>query len=165
MLKPLSNGSALKLTSYSNFTLRVLMVAAARQPALTTIGDVADAFGISKAHLTRCVHQLGQWGYIETIRGNGGGFRLARNAESISVGDVVRRTEEGFDVVECFDAENTTCPLVARCRLRPALLRATEVFLTALDGFSLADITANGDDLLDTLALQPPAAICARAVA
>ncbi len=155
----------MKLTSFSNFSLRVLMVAAARQPALTTIGDVAVAFGVSKAHLTRCVHRLGQWGYIETIRGNGGGFRLARKAESISVGDVVRRTEEGFDVVECFDAENTTCPLVARCRLRPALLRATEVFLSVLDGVSLADITANGDDLLDTLALQPPAATCATAVA
>jgi Rrf2 family nitric oxide-sensitive transcriptional repressor len=150
------------LTSYSNFTLRVLMVAAARQPALTTIADVAGAFGISKAHLTRCVHQLGQWGYIETIRGNGGGFRLARVAESISVGEVIRRTEEGFDVVECFDPEETTCPLIARCRLRPAFLRATEVFLRALDGISLADISANGDDLLDALALQPPDSSCAR---
>ncbi|MGO8738491.1 RrF2 family transcriptional regulator [Rhodoblastus sp.] len=155
----------MKLTSYSNFTLRVLMVAAARQPALTTIGDVAGAFGISKSHLTRCVHQLGQWGYIETFRGNGGGFRLARDAGSILVGEVIRRTEEGFDVVECFDLEATTCPLVARCRLRPALLRATEVFLDALDGFTLADITANGDDLLDALALRPPAAACARALA
>ncbi|WP_298359486.1 Rrf2 family transcriptional regulator [Rhodoblastus sp.] len=153
----------MKLTSYSNFSLRVLMVAAARSPALTTIGDVAGAFGISKAHLTRCVHQLGQWGYIETIRGNGGGFRLARDAEAISVGEVIRHTEEGFDVVECFDVEATTCPLVARCRLRPALLRATEVFLNALDGFSLADITENGGELLDRLALQSPAATCERA--
>ncbi len=155
----------MKLTSFSNFTLRVLMVAAARRPALTTIGDVAVAFGISKAHLTRCVHLLGQWGYIETIRGNGGGFRLARDAASISVGEVIRRTEEGFEMVECFDVEATTCPFVARCRLRPALLRATEVFLNALDGFTLADITANGDDLLDMLALQPPAGACARAPA
>ncbi len=153
----------MKLTSYSNFSLRVLMAAAARRPALTTIGDVAGAFDISKAHLTRCVHQLGLWGYIETIRGNGGGFRLARDAETISVGEVIRHTEEGFDVVECFDMKATTCPLVARCRLRPALLRATEVFLNALDGFSLADITANGDDLLDRLALEPPPATCERA--
>lgn len=153
----------MKLTSFSNFSLRVLMVAAARRPALTTIGDVAAAFGISKAHLTRCVHQLGQWGYIETIRGNGGGFRLARDAGSISVGEVIRRTEEGFDMVECFDMEATACPFVARCRLRPALLRATEVFLQALDGFSLADIAANGEDLLEALALHPSPETCAGA--
>ncbi|MCI4677328.1 Rrf2 family transcriptional regulator [Rhodoblastus acidophilus] len=150
----------MKLTSYSNFTLRVLMVAAARQPELTTIGEIADAFQISKAHLTRCVHQLGQWGYIETVRGNGGGFRLARDATAISVGEVIRRTEEGFDVVECFDAETATCPLLPRCGLRPALLRATDVFLATLDGFTLAEIAANGEDLLDALALQRPAAAC-----
>ncbi|WP_298426112.1 Rrf2 family transcriptional regulator [Rhodoblastus sp.] len=148
----------MKLTSYSNFTLRVLMVAAARRPALTTIGEIAGAFDISRAHLTRCVHQLGQWGFIETFRGNKGGFRLARAPGDISVGEVVRRTEEGFDLVECFQPETATCPLLTRCKLRPAFLRATEIFLGTLDGVTLADLTANGDDLLDALALQPPVA-------
>jgi len=149
----------LKLTSYSNYTLRVLMVAAARYPSVTTIGEVAAAFEISKAHLTRCVHQLGQWGYIETIRGNRGGFRLARDAGAISVGEVIRRTEEGFAIVECFDAEAANCPLVARCQLRPALLRATDAFLGALDAFALADIAANGGELLDALRLRPGLAV------
>ena len=66
----------MKLTSYSNYTLRVLMIAAARGPELTTVRDVADGFGISKTHLVKCVHQLGARGYLETVRGNRGGFRL-----------------------------------------------------------------------------------------
>lgn len=147
----------MKLTSYSNYTLRVLMVAAARFPGLTTIGEVADGFGISKTHLVKCVHQLGAWGYLETVRGNKGGFRLARAAESIALGEIIRRTEDGFALVECFDPASNACPLVARCRLRPALLRATDAFLDTLDEFTLADISDNGEDILDVLHLARPA--------
>ena len=146
----------MKLTSYSNYTLRVLMVAAARFPALTTIGEVADGFGISKTHLVKCVHQLGAWGYLETIRGNRGGFRLSRPAESISLGEIIRQTEEGFAIVECFDATTNACPLIARCRLRPALQRATDAFLRTLDHVTLAEISDNGEELLATLDLSRP---------
>ena len=134
----------MRLTSYSNFTLRILMIAAARSPDLTTAQDVADAFEISKAHLVKCVHRLGLWGYIETVRGNGGGFRLTRPSASISLGEVIRRTEDGFSLLECFDPANDTCPLVRRCRLRPALMRSTEAFLAALDEMTLAEISDNG---------------------
>jgi Rrf2 family transcriptional regulator, nitric oxide-sensitive transcriptional repressor len=151
-----------KLTSYSNYTLRVLMVAAARSPALTTIGQVADGFDISKTHLVKCVHQLGAWGYLETIRGNGGGFRLSRPAGSITLGEIIRRTEEGFAVVECFDPATNACPLIDRCRLRPALQGATDAFLRTLDEVTLAEISDNGDDLLDALHLaRPDAQDCA----
>lgn len=145
----------MKLTSYSNFTMRVLMVAAVRSPALTTIREVATSFGISEAHLVKCVHQLGSWGYLETVRGNRGGFRLARPAQTITVGEVVRRTEDGFTVVECFDPTTNTCPLIGRCRLSAILRKATDAFLEVLDGMTLADITANGNDLLALLDLTP----------
>lgn len=146
----------MRLTSYSNFTLRILMIAAARHPALTTIQDVADAFSISKAHLVKCVHQLGLWGYLETVRGNGGGFRLVRSATSISLGEIIRRTEDGFAIAECFDDEaGGACPLTPRCRLRPALIKSTEAFLSVLDEMTLADISDNGGDLLDVLDLRP----------
>ncbi|WP_294538260.1 Rrf2 family transcriptional regulator [uncultured Rhodoblastus sp.] len=147
----------MKLTSYSNYTLRVLMIAAARFPALTTIGEVAEGFAIARTHLVKCVHRLGSWGYIETIRGNKGGFRLARAAHAISIGEIVRRTEEGFDLVECFHLETNSCPLIDRCRLRPALHSATEAFLDTLDGITLADISENGDDLLEVLHMERPA--------
>ena len=143
----------MRLTSYTNFTLRILMVAAARRPALTTIQEAAVGFGISKAHLVKCVHHLGVWGYLETVRGNGGGFRLARPPETISLGEVIRKTEDGFLLVECFDPRDNTCPLVDRCRLRPALERATEAFLSALDEMTLAEIIENGEDLLEVIDL------------
>lgn len=132
------------------------MVAAARFPGLTTIGDVADGFGISKTHLVKCVHQLGAWGYLETVRGNKGGFRLSRPAGSIVLGEIIRRTEDGFALVECFDPTTNSCPLVERCRLRPALLRATSAFLETLDELNLADISDNGDEMLDILHLSRP---------
>jgi Rrf2 family nitric oxide-sensitive transcriptional repressor len=145
-----------KLTSYSNYSIRVLMIAAARVPALTTIGELAAAFAISKPHLVKCVHQLGSWGYIETVRGHGGGFRLARPAHAISIGEIMRRTEDGFDLAECFREESNACPLIARCRLRPALQRATAAFLDTLDAITLAEVASNGDDLLKILELAAP---------
>ncbi|MGO4872197.1 MAG: RrF2 family transcriptional regulator [Roseiarcus sp.] len=146
----------MKLTSYSNYTLRVLMVAAARHPELTTVREVADGFGISKTHLVKCVHQLGAWGYLETVRGARGGFRLARPANLIGLGEVVRLTEEGFAIVECFDPATNTCPLIERCRLRVALRRATDAFLATLDSVTLADIAGNAEDILNIVRLARP---------
>ena len=146
----------MRLTSYSNFSLRTLMVAAMREPALSTVQEVAEAFGISRAHLVKCVHQLGQWGYLVNVRGNRGGFRLARPAAEITVGEVVRRTEEGFDLAECFEPTGTTCPLVGRCRLSVALERARDVFLAELDRLTIADVTANRREILDILRLDAP---------
>lgn len=152
----------MRLTSYSNFSLRTLMVAAMRSPRLSTVQEVADAFGISRAHLVKCVHQLGQWGYLENVRGNRGGFRLARPPEEISLGEIVRRTEEGFDLVECFDPATATCPLVGRCRLSVALRVARDVFLEELDRMTVADVTTNAGEILDILRLDGgPAFDCA----
>ena len=144
----------MRLTAYSNFSLRTLMVAAMRAPRLTTVQEVADAFGISRAHLVKCVHRLGRWGYLENLRGNRGGFRLARPAEAITIGEVVRRTEEGFDLVECFDPVSSTCPLVGRCRLSEALAAARDAFLDELDHVTIADIVGNREEILDLLALD-----------
>jgi Rrf2 family nitric oxide-sensitive transcriptional repressor len=136
----------MRLTSYSNYTVRVLMVAAARSPLLTTVQHVADGFAISRSHLVKCVHQLGSWGYL----------RLARPAETIPLGEVIRRTEETFAIVECFEPKTNTCPFLDHCRLRQALEKATEAFLAVLDGLSIADITDNGDELLSILSLRGP---------
>ena len=136
----------MRLTSYSNHALRVLLAAAARSPRLVTIREVAVAFGLSEAHLVKCVHQLGAWGYLETVRGNRGGFRLAKPATSIRLGDVVRRTEDGLLVVECLDPETNTCPLIHRCRMSQVLRRATDAFLDVLDRLTLADVAGNEAD-------------------
>jgi Rrf2 family transcriptional regulator, nitric oxide-sensitive transcriptional repressor len=141
----------MRLTSYSNYALRILMIAAMRQPQLATVQEVADSFGISKAHLVKCVHQLGIWGYLENIRGRNGGFRLAKPAQDITVGEIVRRTEDDFDLVECFDAVTNTCPLIGVCRLGKTIKQACRAFLDVLDGVTIADISENRDDVLGTL--------------
>lgn len=146
----------MKLTAYSNFSLRILMIAAMRAPGLTTVQEVAASFDISRAHLVKCVHRLGRWGYLDNQRGNRGGFRLARPAGEISVGEVVRRTEEGFDLVACFDPAFTDCPLLDGCRLKVALLRARDAFLDVLDKTTLSDVTANAGELLHVLELEGP---------
>ncbi|QDL90848.1 Rrf2 family transcriptional regulator [Paroceanicella profunda] len=145
----------MKLTAYSNFALRVLQFAALRAPGLVRAEDVAQAHGISRAHVTKVVHELGQAGYLETVRGRGGGFRLARAPETVVVGEVLRFTEGPFELVECFNDATNTCPLAGICRLSQALRAALEAFLAVLDGVTLADIAANRGALLERIAPRP----------
>jgi len=142
----------MKLTSYSNYALRSMQLAALRAPGLTRVDDVARAHGISRAHITKIVHELGQAGYLETIRGRGGGFRLARPAGEITVGEIVRLTEAPTEVVECFNPDTNTCPLIGVCRLSQKIKEATRAFFTVLDEVTIADIAGNKRQLLNRLA-------------
>ncbi len=141
----------MRLTAYSNFALRTLQMAALRAPGLVRIDEVAQAHGLSRAHITKIVHELGRAGYLETQRGRGGGFRLARPAQEIVVGDVVRLTEGPIELVECFNPSTNTCPLLGVCRLSAALREATRAFFAVLDKLTIADIAANRGALLDRL--------------
>ena len=143
----------MRLTSYTNYALRTLMFAALDAPALVRVQDVAEAHGISRTHLVKCVHHLGQWGYLDNVRGRGGGFRLARPAETITVGEIVRRTEEGF-------AEAPTDPAAtdADRRLDASFEAAQAAFLAVLDRHTIRDITFNDGELRAALGLAGPAA-------
>ncbi len=141
----------MRLTSYSNYALRILMVATMRRGELVTVHEVAESFGISKAHLVKCVHQLGLWGYLENVRGRNGGFRLARDPAKITVGEIIRKTEDDLDLVECFDAVTNTCPLIGICKLGKLFKQACRAFLDVLDGVTLADISANRREVLGAL--------------
>ncbi len=141
----------MRLTSYTNYALRILMVATMRQGELVTVHEVAETFGISKAHLVKCVHQLGLWGYLENVRGRNGGFRLAKPAETIMVGEIVRKTEDDLNLVECFDAVTNTCPLIGICGLGKTFKKACSAFLEVLDSTTVADISANRREVLETL--------------
>jgi Rrf2 family nitric oxide-sensitive transcriptional repressor len=98
------------------------------------------------------VHELGKAGYLETVRGRGGGFRLARPPQEIIVGDVVRITEGSMDVVECFNPEKNTCPLIGICILSRKMQEATAAFMAVLDGLTIADISANRGQLMARIA-------------
>lgn len=138
----------MKLTSYTNFAMRSLQLAALKAPDLIRVDDVVRIHGLSRPHIVKIVHELGQAGYISTQRGRGGGFRLARPAEEIIVGDVVRLTEGPMDLVECFNPVSNTCPLIGICKLSRALQDATRAFMAVLDDLTLADIASNRSDLL-----------------
>jgi len=130
----------MRLTFYSDYSLRLLMYAAVRHGELVTIQEVANAYGISKNHLMKVAFELGRKGYLDTVRGRGGGFRLSRPPEKIRLGDVVRETEENFTMVECFDPKTNKCAITAPCRLRGALARALKAYFAVLDEYTLADL-------------------------
>lgn len=141
----------MKLTSYTTYAVRTLMYAALNNERLCQAQEVAEAFGISKAHVVKCVHQLGQWGYLQCVRGRNGGYRLAKPADQISIAEIVRRTEDTMALVECFDPTTNTCPLISQCALNLALKRAADLFISELEGVSIADVTQNRLALLGLL--------------
>lgn len=114
---------------------------------LVTIQEIADAYQISKNHLMKVTHDLGKHGYIETIRGRGGGIRLAVEPEQINIGDVVRKTEDDFHLVECFNPEGNLCKISPECRLKFALHEALKAYLAVLDTYTLADVLVSKDIL------------------
>jgi Rrf2 family nitric oxide-sensitive transcriptional repressor len=142
----------MKLTSYTNYALRSLQLAALRAPELVRIDDVVRVHGLARPHIVKIIHELGRAGILETQRGRGGGFRLAHPAKDIIVGDIVRLTEGQLDVVECFNPDKNTCPLIGICKLSHAIQKATAAFMAVLDDLTIADIASNKTELLDRLA-------------
>ncbi|HEY5263467.1 MAG TPA: Rrf2 family transcriptional regulator [Steroidobacteraceae bacterium] len=130
----------MRLTLHTDHALRLLMLLAVEPRERHTIEAIALRYGISRNHLMKIAQTLVQAGFIESRRGRGGGLRLARAAESINLGAVVRMTEDGFALVECFDQEQNTCVIASACGLRGPLEEALQAFLAVLDGYSLHDL-------------------------
>lgn len=107
---------------------------------LCKIAEIAAAYGISVNHLMKVVNRLAARGYVETIRGKGGGLRLARAPRLINLGEIVRDMEERFDIVECFNEEKQDCPLLPACVLRSVLSDARRNFMATLDRHTLEDV-------------------------
>jgi Rrf2 family nitric oxide-sensitive transcriptional repressor len=130
----------MQVSAYSDYSIRVLMHTALRHPARVTVDEVAETFGISRHHLVKVVHDLGRGGYLETRRGIGGGFTLAKPPEEIRLGDIVRLGEESGTVIDCMDRSSRTCRLLPCCRLKGVLDEAAAAFFAVLDGYTLADL-------------------------
>jgi len=130
----------MRLADYTDYTLRVLMYCAAHRTRRVTIAELAEQHGVSKNHLMKVVNDLARQGLLETTRGRGGGLRLLADPAAIVVGDVVRRTETDFRLVECFDPARNACTLAPGCRLQGLFGRALQAWFQALDGATLADL-------------------------
>lgn len=157
----------MRLIHYSDYALRTLMYLAVmpEDAELATIQEIAVSYQISKSHLTKIIHQLAQLGYIESIRGKNGGIRLAKRAEDINLGEVLRHTEPDFAIVPCFiddpqpnnaieriiekdtKSAQISCMIQPNCLLKKAFYKATQAFIAVMDSYTLADITQNGDQL------------------
>jgi Rrf2 family nitric oxide-sensitive transcriptional repressor len=141
----------MRLTVYTDYALRMLMYLAAKPDGRATIAQIADAYGISKAHLTKVAHQLGLSGHVATTRGKGGGLSLARSAASIGLGEIVRQTEPDMALVPCFAPENAACPILSVCGLPGPLDEARAAFLAVLDRYTLADLVRRRGGLVRLL--------------
>jgi Rrf2 family nitric oxide-sensitive transcriptional repressor len=139
----------MRLTRYTDYAMRVLLYLAAQPDKVCSIGEMARAYGISQNHLMKVAHELGKAGYVEGVRGRSGGIRLARAAEKINVGAVVRSTEEDFDLVEC-----GSCIIAPACGLSGVLDEALAAFMAVLDRYSLADLLKKRSKLLSLFASE-----------
>jgi Rrf2 family transcriptional regulator, nitric oxide-sensitive transcriptional repressor len=135
----------MKLTTFTDYSLRVLLYLGADPERRSTIAEVAKSFQISEAHLTKVVHTLGKLGWAATVRGKGGGIALAMPADEIVIGDVVRATEGAAVPAECFG--QGACTIARVCRLRSVLRDAVDAFYDVLDRCTLADLLNDGGAL------------------
>jgi Rrf2 family nitric oxide-sensitive transcriptional repressor len=147
----------MKLTAFTDYSLRVLIYLAAEPGRRATIAEISAAFDVNENHLTKVVHHLGKSGWVETMRGKGGGLALARPARDICIGEVVRDAEGQAMPAECFAAEESNCAIVSCCRLKGVLAEAVKAFYAVLDRYTLADITRNPRELAGILHFHRPA--------
>lgn len=126
----------MRLTRYTDYALRTLIHLAAFNDRLCPIAEISRAYGISQNHLMKVANDLSRAGYVDAVRGRAGGLRLARPAREINIGDVVRHTEEGFDLVDC-----ANCLIAPACGLTNAVAEALAAFMVVLDGYTLDDLT------------------------
>jgi len=143
----------MKLTTFTDYSLRTLIYLAVEPARRATIAQVAAAYGISENHLVKVVHFLGQGGWLANVRGKGGGLQLALEPGKVNLGELVRQTE-GIDLpAECFSERTVTCAIARACRLRGVLGEAVAAFYAALDRYTLADLALDAEQLRPLLHL------------
>ncbi|NDW07683.1 Rrf2 family transcriptional regulator [Jiella pacifica] len=150
----------MRLTRYTDYALRVLIYLSARPGRLCSIAEIAEAYGISHNHLTKVVHELGKAGYLTTLRGRAGGIRLAKPSDEIRIGEIVRATEDGFDLADC-----RNCVIAPACGMTSVLGEAVAAFLSVLDNYTFADLPKREIDILSLFPMAEAPTIAAQVAA
>ncbi len=126
----------MQLTRHTDYALRLLIHLTHAGDRLVQVGDVAAAHGISLAHLKKVANHLAHLGFVETVRGRGGGMRLARPAQEINLSDVICATEPSMNLVDC-----AGCGLImGGCRLPGVFAEALAAFRAVLARYTLGDV-------------------------
>jgi Rrf2 family transcriptional regulator, nitric oxide-sensitive transcriptional repressor len=141
----------MKLTGFTDYSLRVLIYLATQPKQRATIAEISRSFDVSENHLVKVVHFLGKSGWLANVRGKGGGLELAMPPELVPIGKVVRQTEGAAVVAECFSEHGGKCSIVGICRLQGVLGEAVAAFYGVLDRYSLADLVHNRQALAKVL--------------
>ncbi len=148
----------MRITQYTDYALRVLLYLALCERRRVTIGEISDAYRISRNHLMKVVNDLARLGYVATTRGKGGGLTLGRTPSEVRIGVLVRQLEKDLALVECFMADSCSCRIKDGCLFKPIFEQALDAFFSALDAYTLEDMLANRDSLKRLLGLMPEAA-------
>ena len=131
----------MQLDKFTDYGLRIMMTLAVRAPQRVSVAAIAGIFNVSEHHLSKIATRLAEGDFIISERGRNGGLTLARDAEQITVGSIVRWLKRDDPVVECFGT-NTSCRILPACGLRNPLSEAQEAFFSTLDAYTLTDVTA-----------------------
>lgn len=152
----------MRLTDYTDYALRVLLYLSVRPAGLSTIQEISDAYGVSKNHLMKIVQHLGELGWVETVRGRNGGLRLAEHSHALTVGEIVRKTENDFAIVGCFgptDEGHKGCVIQSHCRLQGVFAAARDAFLAELDKHTIGELAHPANELARLLNIPDRAPI------
>jgi len=141
----------MKLTLFTDYSMRVLLYLGARPDRLCSIAEIARAYGVSHNHLMKVVNQLARQGYVDSVRGRSGGIRLGRAPEDINLGALIRTTEDGFDLVDC-----GACVVAPACGVTGVLGEALGAFMAVLDRYTLADMLTSRLKLAELLMPRAP---------
>lgn len=147
----------MRLTFYTDYSLRMLIYLGVNRGERATIQEIAAAYNISRNHMMKVAHELGRKGFVETVRGRGGGLQLSRPPEDIRLGEVVRAMEDDMRIVECFDPARNQCAITGACRLKGILSEALEAWNAVLDRYTLADLVVAPAPIAEKLGLPAPA--------
>lgn len=145
----------MRLTVYTDYSLRTMIYLALRPGALVTIQEISEAYGISRNHMMKVAHELGRREFVETVRGRGGGLRLKADPARITVGDIVRATEDDWRMVECFDAKRNRCVITPACQLKGILQEGLDAMFDVLDKYTLAQLVSRQQELARRLGITP----------
>jgi Rrf2 family iron-responsive transcriptional regulator len=144
----------MRLTKQTNYAFRILMYCSANGGRLSRVAEIAKAYGVSEPFLFKILQPLTEGGLTETVRGRNGGVRLARDGAEITLLDVVRLTEDNFSMAECFEKDESGCPLLENCRLSSALREALNAFFAVLAKYSIADLARPSDAISALLGIE-----------